>query len=160
MTASQFNPQPRGSASCFPFLLLTAGLLLRLRLAWRTFLNPDEALHFFLSRQPSLHLAYQASLTTAHPPLMVLLLHYWTWFGESEFVLRLPFVIAGTVFCWTMFRWVARVAGGNAGLATLALLLFSPSLISLSAEIRQYPLLLMFCATCLCFLEKEIGRAS
>src|SRR5256885_14702276 len=45
------------------FLLTAAGFFLRLRLAWLTFLNPDEALHYFLAHQPSLKLAYQASLT-------------------------------------------------------------------------------------------------
>ncbi len=144
----------------FVVLLLAAGLFLRLRLAWLTFLNADEALHFFLSHQPSLLLAYRASLTTAHPPLMVLLLHYWSWFGDSEFFLRLPFVIAGTLFCWTMFRWVEQIAGTNAGLIALALLLFSPPLISLSAEVRQYSLLLLFCAGCLYFLELAFEEQS
>lgn len=142
------------------FLLLASGLFLRLRLAWLTFLNADEALHYFLANQPSLRLAYRASLTTAHPPLMVLFLHYWSWVGDSEFVLRLPFVIAGTLFCWTMFRWVERVAGSNPALYTLALLLFSPSLISLTSEVRQYSLLLLFCAACLYFLELAFQEQS
>src|SRR5258708_7797521 len=144
----------------FVVLLLAAGLFLRLRLAWLTFLNADEAVHFFFSHQPSLLLAYRASLTPAHPPLMVLLLHYWSWFGDSEFFLRLPFVIAGTLFCWTMFRWVEQIAGTNAGLIALALLLFSPPLISLSAEVRQYSLLLLFCAGCLYFLELAFEEQS
>ena len=156
------NPQIHvaPSAPWFGLLLLVAGLFLRLRLAWLTFLNPDEALHYFLSHQPSQALAYQGSLTTAHPPLMVLLLHYWIWVGDSEFVLRLPFVIAGALFCWTMFLWVERVAGGRAGLMTLALLVFSPPLISLSAEIRQYSLLLLFCSGCLYFLDLAFEQRS
>src|SRR5689334_3940533 len=104
---------PSNSRSWCYFLLIAAGLVLRLRLAWLTFLNPDEALHYFLSHQPSLKLAYEASLTTAHPPLMILFLHYWCFLGRSEFVLRLPFVIAGTLFCWVMFLWVRRVASGS-----------------------------------------------
>ena len=145
--------------SWFHFLLIAGGLLLRLRLAWLTFLNPDEALHYFLAQQPSLKLAYEASLTTAHPPLMIIFLHYWSLLGRSEFFLRLPFVIAGTLFCWVMFLWTRKVAGGIAACFALAIFLFSPSLISLSAEIRQYSLLLLFCASCLywiqCALENE-----
>ena len=159
MAAPVSNPRTQ-VAPRFALLLLGAGLFLRLRLAWLTFLNPDEALHYFLSHQPSLALAYQASLTTAHPPLMILLLHYWSWLGDSEFLLRLPFVIAGTLFCWMMFRWVERIAGSNAGFITLALLLLSPSLISLSAEIRQYSVLLLFCAGCLYFLERAFEERS
>ena len=153
MSHSGLNSRFEATSPRFAFVLLTVGLLLRLRLAWLTFLNPDEALHFFLAHQPSLRLAYGASLTTAHPPLMVLLLHCWSWVGDSEFVLRLPFGIAGTLFCWTMFRWVERIAGSGAGLITFAILLFSPPLISLSAEVRQYSLLLLFCAGCLYFVE-------
>lgn len=140
--------------------LLAAGFFLRLRLAWLTFLNPDEALHYFLSHQPSLKLAYHASLTTAHPPLMILFLHYWSRLGSSEFFLRLPFVLAGTLFCWIMFLWSRKVAGCEAGWFALALFLFAPSLISLSAEIRQYSFLLFFCACALYSLERALAQNS
>lgn len=150
------NTSSRPPVSWFYFLLIVVALLLRLRLAWITFLNPDEALHYFLAQQASLKLAYQASLTTAHPPLMVLFLHCWSLFGRSEFFLRLPFVIAGTAFCWVMFLWVRRVASMTAGCFALAMFLFAPSLISLSAEIRQYSLLLLFCACCLYWLERSL----
>jgi hypothetical protein len=140
--------------------LLCAGFLLRLRLAWLTFLNPDEALHYFLSHQPSLKLAYKASLTTAHPPLMILFLHYWAYLGTSELWLRMPFVIAGTLFCWIMFLWIATVASKRAACFALALCLFLPSLISLSSEIRQYAFLLLFCACCLYFLERAFQQNS
>ncbi len=141
------------------FLLLGAGFLLRLRLAWITFLNPDEALHYYLAQQPSLKLAYQASLTTAHPPLMIIFLHYWAALGRSELFLRLPFVVAGTLFCWVMFLWVGKVANHCAAWFALALFAFSPPLISLSAEIRQYAFLLVFCACCLYFLERAVNQS-
>ncbi len=134
-------------------LVIPAGFLLRLRLAWLTFLNPDEALHYFLSRQPSLKLSYEVSLTTAHPPLMILFLHYWSLLGRSEFYLRLPFVIAGTLFCWVMFLWIRKVASTQASWFALLILLFLPSLVSLSAEVRQYSFLLFFCASSLYSLE-------
>jgi 4-amino-4-deoxy-L-arabinose transferase-like glycosyltransferase len=150
------NAPSHAAASWFYFLLIAAGFFLRLRLAWLTFLNPDEALHYFLAHQPSLKLAYQASLTTAHPPLMILFLHYWCLLGRSEFFLRLPFVIAGTLFCWVMFLWIRRVASGSAACFGLAMFLFAPSLISLSAEIRQYSFLLLFCACCLYWMERAL----
>jgi hypothetical protein len=142
------------------YILLAAGLLLRLRLAWSTFLNPDEALHYFLARQASLSLAYRASLTTAHPPLMILFLHYWSAMGNSEIFLRLPFVVAGTGFCWVMFLWVRQIADACAAWFAVALFLFLPPLISLSAEIRQYSFLLLFCALCLYFLERGLNENS
>jgi 4-amino-4-deoxy-L-arabinose transferase-like glycosyltransferase len=142
--------------SWFYVLLIAAGLFLRLRLAWLTFLNPDEALHYFLAHQASSKLAYEVSLTTAHPPLMILFLHYWCHLGRSEFFLRLPFVIAGTLFCWVMFLWIRKVASGGAACFALAIFLFAPSLISLSAEIRQYSFLLLFCACSLYWLERAV----
>jgi 4-amino-4-deoxy-L-arabinose transferase-like glycosyltransferase len=140
--------------------LLGMGTAVRVYLAWLTFLNPDEALHYFVSAQPSFGAAYKASLTMAHPPLMILLLHPWTLLGTSEFFLRLPFVIAGILFCWVMFLWVKQIAGQNAACFTLALCLFLPSLISLSAEIRQYSLLLLFCSASLYCLELGFANNS
>jgi len=152
--------QPRALINWSVSLLLVAGFFLRLHLAWLTFLNPDEALHYFLSHQPSLRLAYQASLTTAHPPLMILFLHFWSQLGNSEFFLRLPFVVAGTVLCWVMFLWVEKVASKKAAWLALALFLFMPSLISLSAEIRQYSFLLLFCACSLYSVERALTENS
>ena len=154
-TPEQIAPS-HAPTSWFYFLLVAAGLFLRLRLAWLTFLNPDEALHYFLSRQPSLKFAYAASLTTAHPPLMILFLHYWSFLARSEFFLRLPFVISGTLFCWIMFRWIRRVANVTAACFALAMFLFAPSLISLSAEIRQYSFLLLFCAISLYSFQRTL----
>jgi 4-amino-4-deoxy-L-arabinose transferase-like glycosyltransferase len=150
----------RTLASWLFFLLIAAGFFLRLRLAWLTFLNPDEALHYFLSHQPSLKVAYEASLTTAHPPLMILFLHYWSFLGGSEFSLRFPFVIAGTLFCWVMFLWVRKVASTKAAWFAVVMFLFAPSLISLSAEIRQYSFLLLFCGCSVYALERALENDS
>src|SRR5438128_7657095 len=68
-----------------PLCLVACGIVPRLILAHETFLNPDEALHYLLSDQSSLAMAYKASLTTAHPPLLVLVFHYWRLLvGRSE----------------------------------------------------------------------------
>src|ERR1051325_3041075 len=128
------------------FSMLGVGAAVRLDLAWRTFLSPDEALHYFVAARPSFGAAYKASLTMAHPPFMIILLHAWSALGTSELFLRLPFVAAGLLFAWLMFLWIKGIAGDTAGTFALVLCLFLPSSISLSAEIRQYSLLLLFCA--------------
>ena len=133
---------------------------MRWRLAWMTFLNPDEALHYLLSRQPSLPLAYQASLLTAHPPLMILFLNEWGRLGTSEPFLRLPFVCAGVFFSWIMFLWVRQISNHRAAFYSLALFLYLPSLVSLSAEIRQYSFLLLFAASSLYALERALREGS
>jgi hypothetical protein len=148
------------SSRAEPWFLLSLGLLARLWLAQAVFLNADEALHYLLSLQPSLKLTYQATLSTAHPPLYILLLHYWGSLGSSEFFLRLPSVLAGTAFCWLAFLWLERVTNRAAAVIGLSLLLFSPALIYLSAELRQYSVLLFFCAGALYFLDRALAEDS
>ncbi len=89
--------------------LLVLGSALRLANAAYRFLNADEALHYLLSIQSSLAATYKASLTTVHPPLLIVFLHYWGAIGHSEFVLRLPSIVVGILFCWVMFCWLSRV---------------------------------------------------
>ncbi len=139
-----------------PAALLVAGFLVRLIPAERAFLNPDEALHYSLASQPSFFLAYQAALTQAHPPLLILLLYYWRALGHSELWLRLPSLLAGTAFCWIAFRWLEKVADRSTALAGLLLLSFAPSLILLSTEVRQYALLLFFLGSGLYLAELAI----
>jgi len=137
-------------------LLIAAGLVARLLPAWRFFLNPDEALHVFLASQTSLDMANKAALTAAHPPLYILLLYYWRWLGQAEWVLRLPSVLAGTASCWFLHRWLKLVTDRATALVGLFLFSFAPTLIWLSAEIRQYALLLFFMTACLYLAEIAI----
>jgi 4-amino-4-deoxy-L-arabinose transferase-like glycosyltransferase len=163
MESSQPSATPearRRLADLLPVFLVVAGLLVRLAWAYSAFLNPDEALHYLLSVQPSLALTYKAALTTAHPPLLIVLLHYWSLLGNSEFFLRIPSVLAGTAFCWVTFLWLDRAADRTTACIALSLLLFSPGLIYLSAEIRQYSLLLFFTAGSLYCLDRAIAENS
>jgi 4-amino-4-deoxy-L-arabinose transferase-like glycosyltransferase len=139
-------------------LLLLAGCLWRAWAASGTFLNPDEALHFLAANKPSLMAAYLASLSTAHPPLLIIFLYFWRLVGTSEFVLRLPSVIAGAILCWVWFRWMSDRLDRLAAQIAIVLLVFLPPMIELSAEVRQYPLLLCFMALSLYFLERALAE--
>jgi len=141
-------------------LVLLTGFLIRLWAASGTFLNPDEALHYLLANQSSWPLAYQASLTNAHPPLLTLVLYFWRGVGSSEVVLRLPSVLAGTAFCWIFFKWLARIAGLATGFIGLILVTFLPPVIALSAEVRQYAFLLFFLAGAAYLLEHALAKNS
>jgi hypothetical protein len=151
--------QTRSRSALLP-LCLAGGFLVRLVPARLTFLNPDEVLHYFLSHQASLAAAYQATLSTAHPPLLILFLHYWQLLGNSEMALRIPSILAGTAFAWVMYLWLKRVWDTSTALTSLILLLFSPALISISSEVRQYALLLLFAGGSLYFLERAIEENS
>src|SRR5215469_17332913 len=153
MSSSQILPAERESTAWIglggeqrsvflPVVLLAVGFGLRMANAVWRFLNADEALHYLLSVAPSVAGAEHASLTTSHPPLLIVFLYYWRMLGHAEWFLRLPHVLAGTAFCWVMFSWMRRVTNRNAALAGLVLWLFAPTLVLLSAEIRQYAFLL------------------
>ncbi len=143
-----------------PGLILAGGFAARLYEAAAYFLNPDEALHVLLAGQPSVKLAYAAALTNAHPPLLILLLYYWRWLGRSELLLRLPSVLAGTACCWLAYLWLKQLTERRAALMGLLLLSFSPAFIRLSAEVRQYGLLLFFISACLYFSERALHQNS
>jgi hypothetical protein len=136
------------------------GFFARLWAAHGIFLNPDEALHFRLANQPSLLLAYRASLTASHPPLLTVVLYYWRVLGTSELWLRMPSVLASIVFCWMFYKWLTRAAGSIAGFIGLIFVAFLPPIILLSVEIRQYPLMLAFLASALYFLDDAFATNS
>jgi len=144
----------------FAGLVLLLAFLLRLWKASGTFLNLDEAMHFLAANKSSLAEAYQTSLTLAHPPLLILFLHVWRKLGTSELFLRLPSVIAGTIFCWIFFRWLTRLLGPAVGWIGFILVCLLPVFIELSAEVRQYPLLLCFMMAAACMLELALSENS
>ena len=141
-------------------VLLGAALLVRAAAAAGTFLNPDEVLHFSVANQDSWLAAYHSSFSISHPPLLPLVLHFWRIFGDSEFVLRLPSVLLGTAFCWVFFRWLSNLFGPTAGWIGLILAGFLPPMVALSAEVRQYALLLFFSALALYWLERALEENS
>jgi uncharacterized membrane protein len=141
-------------------VILAAAFVVRARAAAGTFLNADEVLHFSIANQRSLLDAYKASWLISHPPLLPLLLYFWRGLGDSDFVLRLLSVLLGTGFCWVFFKWLARVFGETVAWSGLIFAAFLPPLIALSAEVRQYALLLFFCGLALYFLERALQENS
>jgi len=139
-------------------LVLALGLLLRLEAAAGTFLNPDEAEHYLVADQPSLKLAYRASVNHPHPPLFILLLYYWRNLGSSEMMLRIPSIIAGTAFCWLLFKWLSNTFNRTVGLIALILAAFLPPLVELSAQVRAYSLLLMLVGAVFFLLDHALAE--
>ncbi len=138
-------------------VVIVLGLIWRLWLAQATFFNTDEAWHFSLANQSSAWLAYKASLTISHPPLLILMLHFWRVLGTSNLILRLPSVLAGAAFCWIFYRWLGLVASRAAAWAGLILATFLWPMISTSAEVRQNPLLLVFSVGAIYFLDRALA---
>jgi 4-amino-4-deoxy-L-arabinose transferase-like glycosyltransferase len=144
---------------CMHFLL-AAGLLVRLWHATGTYLNPDEALHFFVANKVTWWETYRASLNVSHPPLLIFLLRVWRILGTSELMLRMPSILAGTLFCWFAYRWLRMLFDGPVVWIAFTLIVFLPSSIDLSTEIRQYALLLAFAMGSAYFLERALQANS
>jgi len=117
-------------------------------------------MHYLFSLQPSFIATYNASLRTAHPPLLIILLHYWGLISNTEFFLRIPSVIAGTTAGWLVYAWLRRVTDSCTAIIALSLFLFSPALIYLSFEVRQYALVMAFMAATLYFLDRGLMEDS
>ena len=140
--------------------LLLAGFFVRLYAASGTFLNSDEALHFSSANHVTWSETYRASLSLFHPPLLIFLLHLWRALGTSELMLRLPSVLAGMAFCWFGFRWLGMLFRMSVAWTGFVFLLFLPSSIELSTEVRQYALLLAFAAASAYLLEDALKTNS
>jgi hypothetical protein len=147
-------------AALIAAIILAVGFLIRIHASYGTFLDPDEALHFWEANRGSLAAAYQGSLRLSHPPLLVLVLYFWRWLGTSELVLRLPSVISGTLFGWVAFKWLTGLFGKAAGWIGFIFLTFLPPMIALSSEVRQYALLLFFIAVAGYLLERALAENS
>jgi hypothetical protein len=145
---------------CMPAIIMVAAFLARIIPASRLFLNPDEALHYLLACQSNFGRAWDAALTNAHPPLLILVLYYWRFLGRSELWLRMPSVLAGTFACWLIYQWLKLITNETVALLGLLSFAFAPSLILLSAEIRQYALLLFFESATLYLAERALQKNS
>ena len=141
-------------------VVTAVGFLCRAWLAHATFFNPDEAWHFSVANQDSLRQAYQASLTLFHPPFLIFVLYFWRSLGTSDFMLRFPCVVAGAVFCWLYYKWLKTILGPTAAWVGLLLVTFLPTMIGLSADLRQYSLMLMFSAAGAYLFERAFEKNS
>jgi hypothetical protein len=141
-------------------MVLGLGFLARVRAATGIFLNPDEAQHFLVANRGSLALAYKSSLTLAHPPLLIIVLYFWRYLGDSEFALRMSSILTGILFCFVFYKWIAAILGRKAALPGLIFVCLLPPLVSLSAQVRQYSLLLLFVTLAAYLLEQALAEDS
>ena len=136
------------------------GFGIRILAAQGRALSGDEAVHFLLSGMPRALDVYRGSLNNAHPPLFFFLLRFWIRLGSSELFLRLLPAALGGGFLWVAYRWISVLASRSAALMALVLLSFSPALVALSAEVRNYALLLLLTAAALLLFERAMEKRS
>ena len=142
------------------YLLLVLGFLIRIWHVSGTFLNSDEVMHFAAANQPTWLQTYKVSLAISHPPLLIFVEHVWRHLGTSELMLRMPSILAGMAFCWFTFRWAEMLFEKSVAWTIFAFVLFLPSTIEISTEIRQYALFLAFSMGSAYFLERALAKSS
>jgi Dolichyl-phosphate-mannose-protein mannosyltransferase len=147
-------------ATRWAYALLAAGFLFRVWHASGTFLNSDEVMHFAAANRSTWFETYETSLTISHPPLLIFIEHLWRHLGTSDLMLRMPSILAGIAFCWFTFRWAQMLFAKNVAWLIYIFVLFLPSSIELSTEIRQYALFLAFAMGSAYLLERGLENNS
>jgi len=142
------------------YIFLMLGFFARIGHARGTFLNSDEVMHFAAANHSSWLETYRVSLAISHPPLLIFVEHMWRVLGTSELMLRMPSILAGMAFCWFTFRWAEMLFEKSAAWMIFAFVLFLPSTIELSTEIRQYALFLAFAMGAAYLLEHALAKNS
>src|SRR4029077_15986587 len=144
LISTRLDSSIRSKSALWTYALFSAGFLVRIWHASGTFLNSDEVMHFAAANQTSWLQTYKVSLAISHPPLLIFVLHMWRALGTSELMLRMPSILAGMAFCWFTFRWAEMLFEKTVTWMIFVFVLFLPSSIELSTEIRQYALFLAF----------------
>ena len=140
------------------FAVIAGGLLLRLAAATGSYLNPDEAINWLFVNQPSLGavLSQEGLKLNPAPPFFYILLYLWQLIGSSDFLLRLPAVLAGTAALWFAYKWLGIAYNPTTGLIGVILMTFAPEVIQLSAEVRYYATVYFLTFAALYFLERAL----
>ena len=158
--STQLDSSIRSKSALWTYALLATGFVVRIWHASGTFLNSDEVMHFAAGNQTSWLQSYKVSLAISHPPLLIFVLHIWRALGTSELMLRMPSILAGMAFCWLTFRWAEMLFEKTVAWMIYVFVLFLPSSIELSTEIRQYALFLAFAIASAYLLERALFKNS
>lgn len=145
--------------------LLLVGFGLRLHgLGFQSFWT-DEAFSWLVGLLPLDQGLNWILADFVHPPLYYLVLRSVMRVGQSEFVLRLPSAMAGTIAIPLMYKLGVEMAGPlekrrSAGLLAAALLTVNPFQIWFSQEARQYQLVLLLAIPTMYFFQRVVAGKS
>ena len=146
---------PRATTWTALSCIVLLGLGLRLYDISKNSLMLDEGYTLFLAKKSPGVIVRAIMADDNHPPLHYLLMHYWiTIAGQSEFALRLPSAVFGTLSILAMYALAAAAFGSGPGLAGAFILALSRYHIALSQEARGYSLMVLLCILSFYFFMK------
>ena len=93
-----------------------------------------------------------------HPPLYSIFLHYWRFFGDTEFILRLSSVIFGVASVIVLFFMARQIFNYKVGLISSLILALNPLHISYSQTVEPYSFTIFFSFLAIYFLIKALGN--
>ena len=139
----QANEGKSPSKGLILFLFFVSGLALRLTFLGSKSLWLDEANSLRVAEMGQAAL-WSGSWEIYHPPLFYWLLELWMQLGKSEFFLRLPGAVLGSLGVPLAYLLGKDLLGKPTGLSVAGLVAFSPLLVWYSQELRPYALLCVF----------------
>ncbi|HUI91289.1 MAG TPA: glycosyltransferase family 39 protein [Chitinivibrionales bacterium] len=125
-------------------LITLAGFGMRLCSISQNSLSLDEGYTLFLAKKSTPEMLHSIMADDNHPPLHYLLMKLWVPIaGQSEFALRLPSAVAGTLAVPAAYALAAAAFGSGTGIAVACILAVSRYNLALSQEGRGYSLMVL-----------------
>jgi len=139
-------------------LITALGLVLRLAFLGHRSLYSDEAWSFSAASMGPLGLISSVASYDLHPPLYYMILSAFLALGRSEFAIRLPSALFGTLTIPPAYWLGRRFLGERGGLLVAFLLAISPMHVRYSQEARMYPLITLFATLSLILLLRAMEQ--
>jgi hypothetical protein len=109
--------------------------------------DADEVFSIELASRPFMEMLAGAMRDTPHPPLHIVLLHFWSYlFGGSEVAARSLSVVLSVAFLLVSWRLLRRFLSHWRALGALALLALSPLFVLYGQQARPYSLITLLAA--------------
>lgn len=125
-------------------LILAAAAILRFYALSVPSMWWDEILVPLVAIKPVAYILARTQAMDFHPPYFYLLIKAVTQFGSSDFFLRLPAALAGTVSIYALYRLVWTSSDRTTALLAAAFASGMPLHLLLSREVRPYSLIFLF----------------
>jgi uncharacterized membrane protein len=130
-------------------IIMIIGALLRFYKLSNPSIWLDEGHMVWIGLKPLHEIIPFVNVYELHPPLYYLFMHFWLKLGTSEFIIRLPSVLAGIAGIYAVYLMAKEAMGHRTALLAAALSSFSCFEILFCQEARMYPFLLLFTSLCI-----------